>query len=608
MALRPTQEDMPRRLTRLRLPAVTVLLALTASLIPLVLSTSAAAAPPKPNTPSFGRAIEGYAPYEGNTICDPVNRPGTKKLAGLIRQTYGTDESIGMSRNACYTTSEHNDGRALDWMIDASNARDKAKANTFLDWLLATDRHGNKHAMARRLGVMYIIFNHRMWRAYGDPGWSAYTGTNPHIDHIHISLSYDGSSGRTSFWTGKALAGPCANASLTENAPRVVTDPMRYVPVTPKRVASTVSGVGMLNGNGCRLFASSSYTSHRVDVGVTGVAGVPSEGVAAVALEVSMNRPNWDSYLRAGPAGGDIPGVRLISAGQNKNSSSLVVLPVGANGKVSFLTNFGATDLAVSVVGYYVDPGATLAIRREIAPGGGNQFDPVAPKRLYSKVGIGADGRLKVAVAGKAGTDPTSSAAVVSLTVNKGSGNGNVFVYPAGSDRPKLPLFSYGSAQRTVQTVVPTGRDGAIVVENAGDRRREFDVDIVGAYEQASRSGGRSYAARRVPKTVVDTADDLGLSNLGAGAVKDFSVADAVSRDTTAVLLQVTARKPESNTELSFWQPGTRAPRTTDMSVNRAEVVGSTVVAAVSNNGEVRVRNTSGSGMDVRITVLGAFR
>ncbi len=598
---------MPPRLTSLRLPAVTVLLALTATLIPVVLSTAAAAAPPTPNTPSFGKAIEGYAPYEGNTICDPVNRSGTKKLAGLIRQTYGSDESIGMSRNACYTTSEHNDGRALDWMIDASNTAEKAKAKAFLDWLLATDRNGHKHAMARRLGVMYIIFNRRMWRAYGDPGWSAYTGTNPHTDHIHFSLSYDGSTGRTSFWTGKPLAGACANASLTENAPKVVTDPMRYVPVTPKRVASTESGAGMLSGS-CRLFASSSYTRHRVDVPVTGVAGVPSEGVAAVALQVSMRRPNWGSYLTAGPAGGDISDVRRLTAAQNESSSSQMVLPVGANGKVSFFTNVGATDLAASVVGYYVDPAAPLSVRRAIAPGGGNQFDTVAPKRLYANAAIGANGRLKAVVAGRAGTDQTSTAAVVSLTVRNGSGNGNVFVYSAGSDRPKLPLFSYGSAQRTVQTVVPIGRDGAIVVENAGGSRREFDVDVVGAYEPASRAGGRSYAARRVPKTVVDTADNLGLSNLGAGTVKDFSVADAVGHGTKAVLLQVTARKPQSDTELAFWRPGTEAPRTTDMSVNKSETVASTVVAAVSDRGKVRVRNTRGSGMDVRITVLGAFR
>jgi len=352
---------MPRHFFRLRVPAATMLLALTASLLPLVLSTAAAAARPQPVTPSFGRAIEDYAPYEGNTVCDPVDRPGVTKLARLIRQTYGSDESIGTSRGPCYTPSEHNDGRALDWMIDVSNRAEKAKADAFLSWLLATDKYGNKDAMARRLGVMYIIFNKRIWRPYSPRGWGAYDGTNPHTDHIHISLSYDGSSARTSFWTGEVLAGSCAPAPLTSITPRVVTDPMRYVPVTATRVASTESGARLVNGP-CRLFASSPYSSQRLDVPVTGVASVPSEGVASVALQVSMRRPNWDSYLTAGPAGGDIPRVRRVSAAQNRTSSSLLVLPVGADGKVSFLTNLGATDVTVSVVGYYVDPNAPLTV------------------------------------------------------------------------------------------------------------------------------------------------------------------------------------------------------------------------------------------------------
>jgi hypothetical protein len=598
---------MPRHLLRVKVPAATLLLALTASLLPLVLTTTTAdAAPPVPPTPSFGKAIEGYAGYEGNTICDPVNRPGATKLAKLIRATYGSDESIGISRNACYTTSEHNDGRALDWMIDVSNRADKAKADAFLSWLLATDKHGNKHAMARRLGVMYIIFNKRMWRAY-DPGWSAYSGTNPHTDHIHISLSYDGSSGRTSYWTGKALAGPCSTAALTANAPRVVTDPMRYVPVTATRVASTESGTGMVNGT-CRLFASSSYSSRRVDVPVTGAASVPSEGVAAVALEVTMRRPNWDSYLTAGPAGGDIPKVRRVSAAQNATSSSLLVLPVGANDKVSFFTNFGATDLSVSVVGYYVDPNAPLRVRRAIAADGGDTFDSVTPKTVYANVALGGSGRFKAAIAGKAGTDPASSAAVVSVTVDKGAGSGRLFVYPAGAERPRLPFLSYGADATTVQTVVPLGRDGAITVENAGSGRRTVDVDVVGAYEPAALPGGREYAARKVPKTVVDTSSDLGLSFLGAGTTKDFSVADAVTKDTSSVLLQVTARKPNGGTALTFWRPGTAYPGTTDMTVGPGEIVTSTVVAPVSGKGKVRVRNSSGAGLDVRISVLGGFR
>ena len=261
---------MPSTTRLFRWPVHLVLLAVLATLIPLAIVTQADAAPPKPNAPSFPRAIEGYAPYEGQQFCSPVNRPGATKLAGIIRATYGSDEAIGIARNSCYSTSEHNEGRAIDWMVDATTKAGKNKANAFLDWLLATDEHGNRHAMARRLGVMYIIFNRRIWRSY-DPGWGAYSGTNPHTDHIHISLSYDGSTGRTSYWTGKPLGTPCATGALTTSAPRVETDPMRYVPVGPTRLASTESGTGMLSGP-CRLFNGS---GRRVDVQVAGAGPVP---------------------------------------------------------------------------------------------------------------------------------------------------------------------------------------------------------------------------------------------------------------------------------------------------------------------------------------------
>ncbi|MCZ3388198.1 MAG: hypothetical protein LH645_03555 [Actinomycetia bacterium] len=594
---------MPKSTRALRLPVHLVLLVVLATLIPLMTITSAEAAPPQPNTPKFGKAIEGYSAYEGNTICDPVDRPGAVKLADLIRATYGADESIGIARNACYTTSEHNDGRALDWMVDSTTKAGKAKADAFLSWLLATDENGNKNAMARRLGIMYIIFNRRIWRAYGDTGWGSYSGTNPHTDHIHISLGYDGSTGRTSFWTGKPLGKPCLNGSLTTTAPRVQTDPMRYVSVTPNRLASTESGAGMLNGP-CRLFQSS---GRRVDVQVAGRGPVPGKGVSAVALNVAMRRPNWTAGLTAGPAGGDIPPVRRISAVQNQISSASMVLPVGADGKVSFFTDFGASDLAVSVVGYYVNPDAPLSLRRKIAADGGDEFDAVRPKRL-ANLSLRASGDAKVAVAGAAGTDPASSSASLSLTVAPGQGRGSIYAYPAGSNRLRIPVLTYGRGATTVQTSVPVGRDGAVIIANEGSGGRDVAVDIAGAYEPAALNGGHSLALRAAPKTVVDTGSNLQLSNLGEGTIKDFSVGDAVARDADGVLLQVTARRATTAGKLTFWRLGASRPGTTDLSITPGQTVTGTVVVGLGSHRMVRVLNSGAKGVDVRITVLGSFR
>ena len=493
-----------------------------------------------------------------------MDRPGAEKIADLIRATYGNDESIGISRNACYTTSEHNDGRAVDWMVDSTTKAGRAKADSFLNWLLGTDKYGHKDAMARRLGVMYIIYHRHIWRAYDGGHWGDYTGTNPHTDHIHISLGYDGSTGRTSFWTGKPLASPCANGSLTTKRAkgRERPDALRAGRADPAGVDRVRRG--MLSGP-CRLFHGS---GRRVDVQVTGTGPVPGRGVAAVALErlhaasqLGVVADCWARRWR------DPRGSQSVGRSRTRSAPSSMVLPVGADGKVSFFSDFGATDLAVSVVGYYVNPDASRHVRRQIAADGGDEFDGVSPQRVAH-----ADARTlrrsKVEVAGTAGTDPASSSATVSLTVaSRGRSRLLSTRTRLGRDRPKLPVVTYGKKASTVQTLVPVGRGGSIVVENDGTSSRTINVDLSGAYEPAALEGGRSFALRKSPKQVVDTGSGLGFSNLGDGASKTFRLGDSVPRHTDSVLLQVTAKKAKSAGALTFWQPGTTRPDTVDLSV-----------------------------------------
>jgi hypothetical protein len=57
--------------------------------------------------------------------------------------------------------------------------------------------------MARRLGVMYIIHNRRIWGSYrAGEGWRPYVGANPHTDHVHFSFSWAGARKQTSYWDG----------------------------------------------------------------------------------------------------------------------------------------------------------------------------------------------------------------------------------------------------------------------------------------------------------------------------------------------------------------------------------------------------------------------
>ena len=109
-----------------------------------------------------------------------------------------------------------------------------------------------------------------------------------------------------------------------------------------------------------------------------------------------------------------------------------------------------------------------MSLRREIAVDGGDQFDACRARSVWLTSSLGVERRTKVTVAGRAGTDPASSSAVLSLTVDAGEGRGSLYAYPAGGNRPKVPVLTYGRGATTVQTSVPLGRDGAIVIENDG--------------------------------------------------------------------------------------------------------------------------------------------
>jgi hypothetical protein len=174
-------------------------------------------------------AIEPPSPYIPQDDCDPTAKPGAIALMNLLLSTYRDSRSLGIVSTCAAEkmVSEHSDGRALDWGVSLSNAQQNREAQAVLTWLFAPDGNGNDQAMARRLGVMYVIWDGRIRSTGGD--WQPYDAsycwkkgkvggqragdvTQCHRNHIHISLAWDGALKKTSFWSGKVAPvdyGPC---------------------------------------------------------------------------------------------------------------------------------------------------------------------------------------------------------------------------------------------------------------------------------------------------------------------------------------------------------------------------------------------------------------
>jgi hypothetical protein len=182
---------------------------------------------------SVGASASSYGPVAGN----PVNRLIAKPLEGyrydyarrcrrhpmpgalrLERWLDAHFRGVSWGIMRCEKLgrrnySLHAEGRAIDWHLSVHSAGDRRAAGRLILMLLATDRAGNPHALARRMGVQEIIWNCRSWWSGAERmGRYSYCydrhgrrrrhldETQAHRNHVHIGLNLAGARLRTSFW------------------------------------------------------------------------------------------------------------------------------------------------------------------------------------------------------------------------------------------------------------------------------------------------------------------------------------------------------------------------------------------------------------------------
>ena len=158
---------------------------------------------------------EDYATYQPQTFCRRHVMPGTAELAGWINRRF--DGGVARaSLRACGSggTSEHKDGRAIDWSMDATKPAHRAIVRAFLARLTQADADGNEDMLARRMGIMYVIWNDHMYSAWnrfeptdylsgGCKSLATCSATLRHRDHVHISLGRPAGRAETSWYVAR---------------------------------------------------------------------------------------------------------------------------------------------------------------------------------------------------------------------------------------------------------------------------------------------------------------------------------------------------------------------------------------------------------------------
>ncbi|MEO6122745.1 MAG: right-handed parallel beta-helix repeat-containing protein [Ilumatobacteraceae bacterium] len=242
--------------------------------------------------------------------------------------------------------------------------------------------------------------------------------------------------------------------------PAVARTAGRFTPVTPTRLLDTrtTNPVG----------AGSS-----IDLAVTSVATVPAN-VSAVVLNVTATNSAAAGFVTVWPAGSARPVVsnlNVVKAGQT--IPNLVIVPVGAGGKVSLFSQTG-TDLVVDITGWFTDASAPVSTA--------GLFLPIDPHRVLDSrpnSGLALGGSLDVEVA-----DGDVLAVVLNVTATEATAPGFITVWPTGIARPVVSNLNVERVGQTIpnSAIVGVGGVSSTEVSIFSQSGTDLVVDVAGYY------------------------------------------------------------------------------------------------------------------------------
>ncbi|HET7467626.1 MAG TPA: fibronectin type III domain-containing protein [Candidatus Dormibacteraeota bacterium] len=245
-----------------------------------------------------------------------------------------------------------------------------------------------------------------------------------------------------------------------------------YNGIVPNRIMDTRIGLGAAKAQLC--------AGQTITLQVSGTPNVPSSGVAAVILNVTVtNTVVSPSALIVWPAGAPQPLASNLNFVVGQTVPNRVIVKLGAGGGVNFYNYSGHADVVVDVVGWFTDGSVPL---------GGSRFVGVTPARILdtrNSSSLGPGGTLVLPVAGHGGVPSMGSgvpptAVILNVTVTNPSTASSLTVWPDGSARPTTSDLNFVRGLTVPNLVVEKlGPSGSIDIFNPSGTV-DVVVDVVG--------------------------------------------------------------------------------------------------------------------------------
>ena len=388
-----------------------------------------------------------------------------------------------------------------------------------------------------------------------------------------------------------AVAAPTRASATAES---VVSGGQGFHSLVPARVLDTRTGLGAP--------AAPVGPGQSIDVQLTGLAGIPTSGVAAVVFNLTAVSPTTGGFLSAYPAGTVRPTASTLNFVSGQTVANEVIATLGTSGKVTIYNNAGNTHVLADISGWFATDsyytGLTPARVLDTRAGVGAPKAPVGPGQS-----------IDIQVTGHNGIPTTGAAAVaVNITATAPTAQTYITAYPTGDARPGTSNLNLDAGQTTaVLAVTKLGTDGKITLYN-NSGNTQLIADITGWFTTTGQY------TPLIPARVLDTRPDSTPFTAGQTRTVDVAGPDGDSRiPTTAgsVVLSVTAVAPTASGFLTVYPSGTTRPAVSTVNYTAGHTVSNLVIVRLTAGStpvtSVNIYNGAGGDTHVLVDVLGWF-
>lgn len=249
------------------------------------------------------------------------------------------------------------------------------------------------------------------------------------------------------------------------------------------------------------------------------------------------------------------------------------------------------------------------------ASGDGGDFVPVTPFRAGTDA-MAPGQVVNYQVTGVGGVPTSGISAVVvdvATTATNTTSSSYVTVWPSGTTRPSVSTLVYtkDNAPRSNTAIVKVGANGQLSVYNHLGTSRIY-LDVQGYFTESSQAGSSGGFVPITPKRIArsDTGQGMAQGTVPVGGSRDIQVTDGdtIPTSATAVYANIIVSDSTAAGAINLGPGGanlTGAPATINYGDNG--VYGGATAVKLSTDGKLRLMNTVGSPITVRVDVQGYF-